>query len=528
MDGSAAGHADGLHVPERTTARALRRASGPAVVVALLLVTLALLVPRIADHGSEMDEGAVLAYSALVLDGAVPHRDFLTFYGPGNLWLVAGSFAVFGTSITTERAVGVLYRLLIVLALAVLAWRLAGLVGASLAGIIALAILARDIVWASPVHGSIGFGLLGLALATWALSRGPGRARRLTLLGAGACGGAAVLERFDIAPAIVLSAIPLVLLLDSRERWWYVGGFAVLAGLYLPHLLIVGPEKVERLVSDLRATGDGRSLPIPGPSMVGGDLLFAAAAVTAALIAVGALLRLRNRRQLEPQLLLSLGLFNACLFPYALFRADIAHIRPVAIVPLSILPAFVLLCTRVLVRNANARAAVTVGVALVTAAMLATRGELEVRGLRDLPQVENAGRTFYLDASRARAIDSVVEEADRLSKAGERLYVGPADLRRMNYGPTYIYFLLPKLEPASYYMEMNPLTANREGSGLADELRRADWLILTSQWDGWAEPNASSELGPAEPNEVVRDSFCQRFAAWDYRLYERCDRRGSA
>ena len=57
---------------------------------------------------------------------------------------------------------------------------------------------------------------------------------------------------------------------------------------------------------------------------------------------------------------------------------------------------------------------------------------------------------------------------------------------------------------------MNPGTANREGSGLADELRRADWLILTSEWDDWNEPNDSTEYGPSEPNEVVRDDFCLR------------------
>ena len=53
-----------------------------------------------------MDEGSVVAYSDRVLDGAVPHRDFLTFYGPGNLWMVAGAFAVFGASVATERGVG--------------------------------------------------------------------------------------------------------------------------------------------------------------------------------------------------------------------------------------------------------------------------------------------------------------------------------------------------------------------------------------------------------------------------------------
>lgn len=85
-------------------------------------------------------------------------------------------------------------------------------------------------------------------------------------------------------------------------------------------------------------------------------------------------------------------------------------------------------------------------------------------------------------------------------------------------------YLLWQLRPASYYMGMNPGTANREGSGFADELRGADWLILSTAWDDWDEPNESVEFGPAEPNEVVRDDFCLRFERKPYRLYERCDR----
>ena len=73
-------------------------------------------------------------------------------------------------------------------------------------------------------------------------------------------------------------------------------------------------------------------------------------------------------------------------------------------------------------------------------------------------------------------------------------------------------------------MEMNPGTANREGSGLADELRRADWLILTSEWDDWDEPNDSTEYGPSEPNEVVATTSAFGFETRQYRLYERCDR----
>ena len=60
-----------------------------ACAIGVLLFALAYMLPSTVGKAFEMDEGAVNAYAARVFDGAVPHRDFLTFYGPGNLWLVA-------------------------------------------------------------------------------------------------------------------------------------------------------------------------------------------------------------------------------------------------------------------------------------------------------------------------------------------------------------------------------------------------------------------------------------------------------
>lgn len=499
------------------------------MTVGIGLLALALLAPRMTEKGAEMDEGAVLAYSALVLEGAVPHRDFETFYGPGNLWIVAGAFEVFGTSITTERAVGLVYRLLIVFSVVSLGWRLAGAVPGALAGVIAASIAAREVVWAYPTYGAIGLGLLSLALALFGAGRRPGGARQALLVAAGAAAGAAVLVRFDFAPAVVLSALPLALFVPRSDRWWYAGGFVAVAGLYVPHLVMVGAERIARVAEDLAATGEGRSLPIPRPWADPVYLLYPAALATALFVAVGTLLVARKRQVLEPRVLLSLGLFVVCLFPYALSRADIFHLRPVALVPLSLLPAFAVFSVRTLSSERRVQIGSTVLVTLGATWLLATRGDIQLRRPVEPDRIENAGRTFYVsDRSLAKAVTAVVHEADRRSRSGDTLYVGPVDLRRMNYGATYIYFLLPQLRPASYYMEMNPLTANREGSGLADELRRADWLVLTSEWDEWEEPNASVRFGPTDPNEVIRDFFCLRFRAGSYRLYERCDRRSAA
>lgn len=68
-----------------------------------------------------MDEGLVLVYPELVQHGAVPYRDVETIYGPANPWLLSVIYSTFGTTIAVERATGLLYRILILLALFLIA-----------------------------------------------------------------------------------------------------------------------------------------------------------------------------------------------------------------------------------------------------------------------------------------------------------------------------------------------------------------------------------------------------------------------
>jgi len=141
---------------------------------------------------------------------------------------------------------------------------------------------------------------------------------------------------------------------------------------------------------------------------------------------------------------------------------------------------------------------------------------------RKVRGVKSGYRRFYVDDGAGAASSSSAPGV--VAKSGEEFLVSPQDLRRTNYGPTHMHFLLSEPEPATYYMEVNPWAANLEGPGLAEDLREADWLILTSEWDNRSEPNDSIKYGPSEPNEVVRDFFCLRLERGQYRLYERCDR----
>jgi hypothetical protein len=130
------------------------------------------------------------------------------------------------------------------------------------------------------------------------------------------------------------------------------------------------------------------------------------------------------------------------------------------------------------------------------------------------PTADNVGivksnvRSFPLGAAdRTAAANEIVAALADMAAPGQKLFVGPVDLRRTNYNNTFFYHLLPQLVPATYFLEMNPLSANRPDSRLAADVQSADWLLLDRTLDNWNEPNRSVEFGSDSPNVIVRDHF---------------------
>src|SRR4051812_27399664 len=88
------------------------------VLAVLVICGLGLLMaPAFSRAGNVFDEGLLLAYPFQVMHGAVPHRDFISFYGPGTPWLLASWYEVAGATQTAERIFGLFYQAIIVLSL---------------------------------------------------------------------------------------------------------------------------------------------------------------------------------------------------------------------------------------------------------------------------------------------------------------------------------------------------------------------------------------------------------------------------
>ncbi|MEI7547803.1 MAG: hypothetical protein WCK21_07070, partial [Actinomycetota bacterium] len=141
-------------------------------------------------------------------------------------------------------------------------------------------------------------------------------------------------------------------------------------------------------------------------------------------------------------------------------------------------------------------------------------------------EVDRGDRHFFLNSQEQQsAAQAAIGELAALSKPGQRLFVGPADLRRTVYDDPFFYHLFPELTPATYFIELDPGIANSPGSRLAADVQSADWLVLTNFWTGWREPNTSVDNGSDAPNQVVADHFCLigSYQQALVLLYQRCD-----
>ena len=519
-----------------------------------------------------MEEGSLLVGAELVLAGRTPHGGFEHLYGPADVWFVAAAFALVGKYVVVERLVGLGYRLLLLWGVHRIArrWGWGVATGATL---LAWAVIAPFGLIAYSWIGGIAFGTASLAVALDAETR-----PRLWVV-SGALAGMALLFRADLVPALGLSLVPLVWTAGREhrrrfvggsgvgeraclvggsgvgerarlvggsevgERARFVGGLCVGAAAYGVHLLTAGPAAVLQgmFVDPVLRMRPGRRLPVPprlddsgeffarldhylrGPETLPGlDRPAQIAALfwivlAAAGVALWLAWRAGDRR------LLAFALLAAGTLPQMLQRPTPNHLSFVGVLILPV--AAVAVAERLRRRTAGGLVAPAVLACLVVIAPHHVGRALH-RTFLDPPAVawavHDARRLPVGSQQAADDLEGILGALADAAAPGDRLFVGPEALARTNYSETYLYYLTPDYEPASYHLQMNPGLANRPGGRLAADVASADWLILTSLFDGWAEPNRSVQDGDLRADAVVESSFCAVETIGKRTLYGRC------
>lgn len=539
---------------------------GIAVVVVLVAIPLRGLYRF---TGGTMEEGFMLYFPELMSRGKVPNVDFLHLYGPGSLHALLGWYEAFGYSLPAERTFGLVQHLGIIFGLFALARAWGRAAATAVASLSVFYVLTPVALTAMAWNG-------GLALTLWSAVfavRGvhlEGAAQRRCWCVAGGLAGLALTFRPDLAIAVGLVLGWLVWTRSSSRLPVLGGGVVGLLPMWV-HLVMAGPgNAIEGMFVDpvfrLRA---GRELPRPPswdrldgglqavaeeippwwrfPHFTASQTLFLWFCLmvlgTLALVAFSVVTRRRDGRRGAPvtgrsTVLLVVALVSVGILPQALQRPDSAHLNWVTCVSWPFAVVAVVEIAQRWRPNLEWRRLVGTGAAVALLITFAFTALFTFRyyllhtrvGVGQVPQafkVEHDGRYFYLgDYEAYVAVQAAVDELAARSEPGDRLLVGPLDLRRTWYSDVFVYWLLPELEPATYFIEMDPGLANEEGSSLADDVASADFVVLTGLWAGWLEPNDSMEFGSDAPNQVLRDQFCE-VGNWEDSqavLYERCDR----
>ena len=514
--------------------------------------------------GPPMEEGFMLVFPELVLEGMVPNRDFLHLYGPGSLWALAVAYKLFGVGIETERAFAVMQQAGVAIGVLVALRPWGRWVAASGAAVTAVIIVPPVGYTALAWTGAVALGLLAINLALEVGRVDSTRFGSLLPVAAGVTAAAALLFRPDLVLALGLAVVALwPTLRPTSARWRAAAGFGAGISLYVVHAVAAGPVAVFRglVVEPVFELRGGRRLPLPpswdefdGFLQRAGDTvappwplpalgspaqlsvwLYLTVAVLAVLVLAGTRAGRRGDRRL-----LVFALFAVGLLPQALQRADSAHLAWVSAVPLGLLPAAVVELARGVRPQVGRRlvvlasaAPVLLTVALVPHFTWRTYTDYVAQSLghhREVSTIEHRGRRFhYGRADAVEAVRALLGDVEAVSRPGQSLFVGTGDLRKTAYSEAFLYHLLPQLRPATRYIEMDPGVANAPDSGLASELADADVVILSSIRDDWLEPNDSRLFGDDAPNDVLRRQFCLvnsygegLFGRGLYELYTRC------
>lgn len=514
--------------------------------------------------GGPMEEGFMLVFPERVLHGAIPNKDFLHLYGPGSLWVLAGVFKVFGVSLAAERLVALAQQVAVVFAVFAIV-RQWGRTLATAAGLASMVLITTPIgLVALAWVGAIGPLLWGLYLGWLATRRDPGDpvARRLAVA-AGVLLAIALLFRPDVVIAVALGLAVLWGPLTAPLRKRLLTGLGVGLLPYVIHVALAGPGNAARgmILDPVFHLRGGRHLPVPpsGTNLDGylqrvAELdvvrwpavlnapqqlrlwFLTLVAATLALVVVSVLALRRDSRSPHARLLAAGTAVAVGILPQAIQRPDSTHLAWVSCVTLCLLPAAAAELTRG--RRARwARPAGGLGGVVAIAAIFvfaipffslrwyADYSLQTISHHRPVHGIHHQGRLFYYGrADVAQSVNRLVRDVDRISRPGDRVFVGPTDLSRTAYDDAFIYYLLPKLVPATYYIEMDPGVADRPGSGLDRDLRSADFAVLTSVWDKWSEPNDSVKHGSRAAQRVLDRDFClvRDYSDGLYQLYRRC------
>lgn len=484
----------GLSWPARFSR--VRLAMGLAVAFSILPVLGQFVTPLVST-----DEILLLVYPEQWLAGRIPHVDFFTVYGPGDFGLLAAVFSITGPSVIAERAVGLLYHVVIATGVVRLTSPL-GRIASCAAGVTSALVLL-------PLSLTAYAWLGGLALTVWSLALLTGSTRSGRPVLAGILGGLVAAWRIEM----------LVLLLATGPLLWktkltksYLLGLAIGLAPTAAFLAVAGRRLLDNVFLSRMAVNAQLDLTTV-PTLLWVAVVLSL--VTTGALAITALCSSHERRATSVYAML-----GALLLPQEMQRIDFVHIGFVmcVIAPLGV---------AYLLRRADSpnRARPPAGLSVIAGVTLAVLSLSALAAIRqsDLTSLHHEGRSTPVTSAERPRLEAKLRLVNRIVPAGSKIFVGASDMSVPTVNDVELYHLLPEYKSDAYFLELPPGVAEKRGSPLLNDILRADALILSDVPESVSEarfPNVGK--GDDSVNRAVASHFCPKGRLPHFTVYLRC------
>jgi hypothetical protein len=519
----------------------------PVFATALLILTVPLKSPF-----NIYDEGFALFNAVKAMGGEVPFRDFWSIYPPGQSYVLAVVFRLFGQSVLSGRIYDTFVRLAISILVYVLGKRLVDPGTAAVCAISVAICLGGAGFYGYAVFPSLGLGLLALLIiADYRVHP----KRHLPVL-AGVAVGAASVFRWDLGVYAGLSALATVGLwrLDNARQvgnrypvdWGKIRAGLVLsiagaAAISLPFYgflaLTSGPGQLwdQMIASPMGSYRSFRWLEYPPfipstPLPAGGFAAWVNFYVPLSIYGLALLSLVRHIRNQDghrsPSLaaLGGLTVFGSLQFMNALYRFDYIHAVSAMIVAL-LVAAILTHNTLAGLEGRHIRTlrsfAFSVGVVLCCAAPVARIAGLLVF-LPPWDCYSTLARSSCVSIGEAQA--NAVTYVRGHTSDDEPIFVGNGRHDVVPYSDIGFYFLADR-PTASYYHELvsGIATTLQAQERIVDDLasREIRWIVLLSVPDS-EEPNYSAiSSGVYRLDDYIESNFEPETSFGDYLIMRR-------
>lgn len=432
-----------------------------------------------------LDESVLLVYAEQVRAGLLPHRDFFTVYGPAPFYLLAWLFTAFGSSLGVERALGLMLHVAIVIGcygIGRARYRATGLMAGGASLILLVPLGAVPYAWL----GAMACVAVALALA--------GRESASATLWSGVAAGLVPAFR----PELLLVMVPVMGVSVWRSPYWrrMVAGFVVGLTPLLAFFVAAGPRMWWN-IGPGRAAVNGALNPFDAPEQ-------SLTVIACVLGVTGTLVWFAFKRRTSVSVshaLLALG-----ILPQTLQRVDSDHAfyTLCVTIPLVIAGSTVAKPAQNSIRRRNA---LVLAIALALVPILAAP---IFCALPPTATVHFGDRSAMVAASEVPNLMATRTELLAHAPPGGSVFVGSTDMSKVSLSQVKLYYLTPELLPKAYFLELAVGVSEQAGSGLVNDIRNADVLLLTPRNDGVMR-HLYPYLAPGsdEANSVVREHFCR-------------------